>query len=100
MLGKINLNVITDLTKLPQKQASAMSVIETLGKPESGKPFTGASYKVLMYIGDQTVRGTNYWFAAEQTLTTREFDKHLVLIAVNEFEGEFEIVKSSIVKII
>ncbi len=93
MLGKINLNVITDLTKLPQKQASAMATIEN---PE----LVGASYKPIMYIGDQIVRGINYWFIVEQTLTTRDFDKHLVLVAVNEFEGEFEIVKSSIVKII
>ena len=93
MLGKINFNIITDLTKLPQKVASAMSEIEN---PE----VVGASYKVLMYVGEQLVRGMNYWFIAEQTLTTRDFEKHLVLIAVNEFENKFEIIRPSIVRII
>lgn len=93
MLGKINFNIITDLTKLPQKVATAMSEIEN---PE----VVGASYKAVMYVGEQLVRGMNYWFIAEQTLTTRDFEKHLVLIAVNEFENELEIVKSSIMRII
>ena len=93
MLGKINFNIITDLTKLPQKVASAMSEIEN---PE----VVGAGYRVLMYVGDQLVRGTNYWFIAEQTLTTRDFEKHLVLIAVNEFENKFEIIRPSIVRIV
>ena len=93
MLGKINFNFITDLSKLPQKVATAMSEIEN-------PALVGASYKVLMYVGDQLVRGKNYWFIAEQTLTTRDFDKHLVLIAVNEFENKFEIVPSSIIHIL
>ncbi len=93
MLGKINFNFITDLSKLPQKVASAMSEIES-------PALVGANYNPLMYVGDQLVRGTNYWFIAEQTLTTREFDKHLVLIAVNEFENKFEIVPSSIMRIL
>lgn len=93
MLGKINFNIITDLSKLPQKQATAMAKIEN---PE----LTGGRYKVLMYIGDQQVNGTNYWFEAEQTLANREFDKHLVLIAVNEFDFKFEVVKPSIITIL
>ena len=93
MLGKIKFNFITDLSKLPQKVASAMSEIES-------PALVGANYNPLMYVGDQLVRGTNYWFIAEQTLTTREFDKHLVLIAVNEFENKFEIVPSSIMRIL
>lgn len=93
MLGSIHLDIITDLSKLPQKIATAMSEIEN---PE----LTGASYKPLMYLGDQPVRGTNYWFIAEQTLTTRDLNKHIVLIAVNEFDNEYEIVNSSIMRII
>ena len=93
MLGKINLDIITDLTKLPQKQATAMAKIEN---PE----LTGGRYKVHMYIGDQPVNGTNYWFIAEQALSTRESDEHLVLIAVNEFDFKFEVVKPSIIKIL
>ena len=93
MLGKINFNFITDLSKLPQKVATAMSEIES-------PALVGANYSPLMYVGDQLVRGKNYWFIAEQTLTTRDFEKHLVLIAVNEFENKFEIVPSSIIHIL
>ena len=93
ILGGITLEVSTDLTKLPQKVASAMSAIE---KPE----LVGANYKPLMYIGWQNVRGTNYWFIAKQTLMTRNLDEHIVTIAVNEYDGEYEIVKSSIVAIL
>ena len=93
MLGKINFNFITDLSKVPQRVATAMAEIES-------PSLVGASYVPLMYIGEQIVRGKNYWFIAEQTLTTRDFDKHLVLIAVNDFEDKFEIVNSSIVRII
>ena len=93
MLGKIELNIITDLSKLPQKIASAAAAIEN---PE----LIGASFKVVMYVGSQPVRGTNYWFIAEETLTTANFDKHLVLVAVNEFNGEFEVVNSSVMRII
>ena len=52
MLGKIELNIITDLSKLPQKIASAAAAIEN---PE----LIGASFKVVMYVGSQPVRGTN-----------------------------------------
>lgn len=93
LLGGIELDIITDLTKLPQKVASAMSEIES-------NEMVGASYKPLIYLGTQPVRGINYWFIAEQTLMTADFDKHIVTIAVNEFGGEYEIVKSSIIHII
>lgn len=93
IFGGIDIDVITDLTKLPQKVASAQSALETAG-------ITGASYKVLVYVGDQLVRGTNYWFIAEQTVVLAEPEKHIVIVAINEFEGEYEIVKSSIVRII
>ncbi len=93
MLGKINFNIITDLKRLPQKPASAMSLIEKL-------ELKGAGYKPLMYVGDQPVRGTNYWFIAEQIMSTRTAEKHLVWIAVNEFEGKFETVNSSIITIL
>ena len=93
MLGKIEMNIITDLSKLPQKIATAMGTIEN---PD----LVGSSFKAVMYVGSQPVRGTNYWFIAEETLTTANFDKHLVLMAVNEYENEYEIVKSNIVRVI
>lgn len=93
IFGGIDIDVITDLKKLPQQVASAQSALETAG-------LTGASYKVLVYVGDQLVRGTNYWFIAEQTLVLATPEKHIVIMAINEYEGEYEIVKSSIVRII
>lgn len=87
--GAIEFNIITDLTKPPQKVASAMSAIET-------NELTGASYKPLMYVGTQIVRGVNYWFICEQTLVTARPEKHIVKLAVNEFQGKFELVGNKI----
>lgn len=88
-LGGNEFNVKTDLTKLPQKVASALATIENSG-------LTGASYKGLMYVGKQVVKGVNYWFIAEQTLITREPEKHIVKMAVNDFKGKMEIAAGSI----
>lgn len=92
MLGQIELQILTDLTKAPQKVASAASAVENSG-------LTGASYKPLMYCGEQPVRGTNYWFIAEQTLITAVPERHVVKLAVNEFNGEFALVGNSIERI-
>lgn len=92
IVGGIELNVTTDLNKLPQKAASSLSLIED-------KERVGATFKCLVYVGKQVVRGTNYWFIAEETRMTANMDKHIVTIAVNEFEGKYEIVKSSIIDI-
>lgn len=92
MLGQIELQILTDLTKTPQKVASAASAVENSG-------LTGASYKPLMYCGEQPVRGTNYWFIAEQTLITAVPERHVVKLAVNEFNGEFALVGNSIERI-
>lgn len=92
IVGGIELDIITDLKKLPQKVASAESFIETEER-------VGATFKPLIYLGTQCVRGINYWFIAEETMMTANMDKHIVTIAANEFEGEYEIVKSSIIRI-
>ena len=89
MTGAIEFNIITDMTKLPQKAASAASAIETA-------ELTGASYKPIMYVGTQVVRGVNYWFICEQTLVTARPEKHIVKLAVNEFQGKFELVGNKI----
>ena len=89
MVGAIEFNIITDMTKLPQRVASAASAMGTA-------EITGASYKPIVYVGTQPVRGTNYWFIAEQTLITNPPKKVLVTIAVNEFQGKFEIVPKTI----
>ena len=87
--GAIEYDVITDMTKLPQRIASAASAIENAG-------LVGASYKPIAYIGAQPVRGVNYCFFAEQTLITNPPKKSIVEIKVNEFQGNFEIVRDSI----
>ena len=87
--GEIELNIITDMTKLPQKIASAASAIENSG-------LTGASYKPILFVGTQTVRGINYWFFAEQTLVTNPPVKRIVKLAVNEFQGKFRIAEKTI----
>lgn len=92
MFGQIEIQILTDLTKAPQHVASAMSVIENSG-------LTGASYKPLIYCGAQPVRGTNHWFIAEQTLVTATPEKHLVKLAVNEFNGDYALVNKSIERI-
>lgn len=91
MLGSIKFENITDLTKLPQKPATALSVLES--------PIAGAGYKGLMYVGKQVVKGVNYWFIAEQTLILKEPEKHIVKIAVNDFKGKMQIAAGSIERI-
>lgn len=92
MFGQIEIQILTDLTKMPQRIASAAAAIETSG-------LVGASYKPLVYCGSQQVRGTNHWFIAEQTLVTATPEKHIVKLAVNEFNGEYELVNKSIERI-
>ena len=88
MLGKIEFVEFKGLESMPQKAASAWAAVD------SG--LCGASYKPLVYIGKQQVRGVNHWFIAEQTLITNPPAKHIVTIAVNEFNGVFAIVPDSI----
>lgn len=93
LLGGIELNIITDLSKVPQKVASAMTALENT-------EIVGASYKPIIYLGSQAVKGVNYWFIAEQTLMTRNLDKHIVIIAVNEYQGKYETVLSNVIRIV
>lgn len=88
-VGAIEFNIITDMTKLPQKVASAAAAVEYT-------ELVGASYKPLVYVGKQITRGTNYWFIAEETLVTHPPQKKLVTLAVNEFQGTFALVNKSI----
>lgn len=87
--GAIEFNIITDMTKLPQKAASAASAIETA-------EIVGASYKPLIYVGTQATRGVNHWFICEKTLVTARPEKHIVKLPVNEFQGKFELVGNKI----
>ena len=89
LLGGIEFEIITNLTKLPQKVASAMTALEN---PE----LVGVSYKPLVYVGSQMVNGTNYHFIAKQTLILKKSVQHIVKITVNESNGKYTIVKGSI----
>lgn len=85
--GKMNLGGIEILEqqecKLPQRAASAFSVVSGL---------TGASYKPVAYVGTQVVKGVNHIFIAEQTLVLAQPERHIVLVTVNEFDSEYNVV--------
>lgn len=89
LLGGIELEIMTDLTKLPQKVASAVSALEN-------KEIVGVCYETLAYVGKQIVDGTNYHFIAKQTLVLKNPIQHIVKITVNEKGGKYEVVKGSI----
>lgn len=83
MLGGIQLEEFKGLTSMPQKAASAWIAVE-------GSGFTGAGYKPLLYVGSQLAKGINHWFIAEQTLILAQPERHIVKIAVNEFNQKIE----------
>ena len=88
-VGAIEYDVITDMTQLPQRIASAAAAVEYT-------ELVDASYKPLVYVGTSITRGTNYWFIAEKTLVTHPPQKKIVTLAVNEFQGAFALVGKSI----
>ncbi len=88
MFGKMQLEQFTGLTSMPQKAASAWSgAIEGL---------VGASYKPLLYLGKQVVKGVDYFFIAEQTLITNPPIRRVVMLVINEFDGKYELITESI----
>ena len=72
------------LTKMPQEAASAWSAFDGT--------MTGAGYKPIAYIGKQLVKGVNYVFLAEQTLITANPERHIVVVTINEFNGNYGVV--------
>ena len=82
MLGRIEFDNFKSLETMPQEAASAWSATENI---------IGAGYKPLLYIGKQIVHGTNYFFFAEQTMTDKEFSRHVVLIEITSFGGVYTI---------
>ena len=83
MFGKIDILEQKELTAFPQKAASAWAAIDGI---------TGASYKPILYVGTQLVKGVNHFFIAEQTIITRNPERHLTLVNINEFDGNFKLV--------
>ena len=81
MLGSIQLEKF-EACKLNQEAASAWSAADKL---------VGVSYKPLMYLGKQMVKGTDYFFIAEQTLITNPPQRRVVAITIHSFNGEQEL---------
>lgn len=94
ILGTVELEPFKGLTELPQGFASAWDGVKKL---------TGAEYTAMLCVAkqkDKTVKGVNYWFIAGQTFTNKDFERHLVFLAINEFEGNYEYVNGSIIRLI
>lgn len=83
LLGGIEVLEQVELTRLPQRAASAFSVVHELA---------GAGYKPVAYVGTQVVKGVNHIFIAEQNLMIAAPERHIVSIVINEFEGKFSVV--------
>lgn len=82
--GEIEIVEQKGLTSMPQKAASAWG--GAMGK------IVGADYVPLIYVGEQPVKGVNYIFIAQQTLILATPERHIVLITINEFGGNYTIV--------
>ena len=89
MFGKIKLEEFKGLTEMPQKAASAWS-------GAGFENLVGANYKPLIYCGSQVVKGINHWFIAELTVPYSSEIRKIVLLAINEFDGKYSLVKESI----
>lgn len=90
MLGEIKILEQEGLTQLPQKAASAWSVMSDI---------VGCNYKPLAYVGTQQVKGINHWFIAEQTVLNATLDKNIVYLAINEFNDTFTLIPHTITRI-
>lgn len=91
MCGSIELTEFKGLTKMPQKAATAWYA--------AFQSFVGAEYESLLFVGTQVVNGINYWFIAEQKTVTRNPERHVVKLAVNELKNVYSIVPGSIERI-
>lgn len=89
MYGKIQLEDFAGLSQMPQKYISAWQAATA--------DLVGVKYKPLLFCGTQIVKGVNFWFIAEQSFAVAGNDeRRIVKFAINEFDGNYEIVKDSI----
>lgn len=91
MFGAIELEKFDGLTKMPQEYASAWTAVEGL---------VGASYKPLLCLGKQVVKGTDYFFIAEQTFMTYPVRRRVIKLTIHGFNGEYELIDESIEEIL
>ena len=78
--GHIQLEHFVGLMSMPQKAQSAWDAVFS--------ELVGATYKPLIYVGPQSVHGTNYFYIAEQTLITNPPVRRLVKLGINECRDE------------
>lgn len=92
MYGQIKLENF-EACKLPQKAASAWSGAEF-------DKLVGAKYKPLLYLGEQLVNGTLYWFIAEQTIPYTFEIRHVIKLAILEKDGGYEFLDETVQRIV
>ena len=80
MFGSIEVLEQKEMSAMPQAAANAWSAMSGL---------VGANYKPMAYVGTQIVKGVNHVFLAEQTMMTVHFDRHIVIVTINEFDGKY-----------
>lgn len=92
MFGKINLVNFSGVTEMPQEVATAWH--------DAFADYVGVSYKPLLYLGEQVVRGVNYYFVAEQTFMTNPPFRRVVLLAINANDNDVELIEDSVKEIL
>ena len=91
MLGQIELTQFKGLTAMPQEAVSAWAAVNAM---------TGVALKPLLFVGTQQSNGINYWFVAEETFITLGGGRRLILVAVNNHDGQYSFVGDSIETIV
>lgn len=89
MFGQLQLEHFDGLTKMPQRAASAWCAVFDDGR-------VGASFKPLLYLGQQVVHGVNYYFIAEETLVVRGDFRRVVKLVIHELGDEYNLLEGSI----
>lgn len=81
--GEIEVIDQKGMTAMPQEAASAWTAMEG---------YVGADYKPLIYVGGKPVKGIDHVFIAQQTLVLARPERHIVLVTINEFDGNYNVV--------
>ena len=88
MFGKIELANFEGLKTMPQEAASAWATLDTEG-------LVGATYKPLLYCGNDQVKGVLHWFIAEETIQNERRTRRIVKLAINSFDGKYTVIPHS-----
>lgn len=99
LLGGINLAVQKPAKGMPQKAQLAWDTVfghDPEHSPE--KPLTGAGYIPITYAGDIMVSGgsVRHEYIAEQTVIYSTTVRHIVKVAILEFNNNFKLIPESI----